>query len=281
MVASPDAPPSDTAPASRTKLLAVRPLKDLQALKRRCGIPSPVVRGARCTKDVHAAHIAHHLLALATRCAGGAAAARELIVGVDIGVAHLAHAAIELRPDTQVPLLRAWDVRPIDNMALTYNPVRLARSVDALVAAVSSCANPDRDCGNTRDLNVVLAVEHQQFRPMISRAMPLIRCAAVEAMVVSAAVARRFEVFSVSAQTVGNHYSLGKSDKKKAAVVKAYTIIDQMDRMQVTDDLKTRFFSAKKKDDLADALLTAFASVEWRKNSLNELRILESEGMFR
>ncbi|KAJ3112467.1 hypothetical protein HK100_002322 [Physocladia obscura] len=291
--------------------LAGLPLRLLQETRRQCGIG-----GSGTTKAALAERIADHLALLDGHGGSGSsnvdAASRSggAVVGVDVGVTHLASARIaanQTQPSdttttTQLPLLTAWSLHAVDDMALSYSPVRLASRLNSFLCSTINPSNNPSKISNSlseqkhgkrvldsskklllqQDLNLLppadfLAIEHQQFRPFAAHAMPIVRCAAVEAMLVGIASALNIFTYSVSAKAVADWHGIVDSGraKKLATVEKVLAIIAKGDRVIVPEHLKSVFLGSKKKDDLADALLIAVAAFEWRNNSLKELSRLK------
>lgn len=236
---------------------------ELRAISIKCGLPSTVSR----------AHQLEALKSFYIEEVSKFPVRPGPILSMDLGLCNLAACVVEPvegESTEMAPIYRILNWNKFDlKLPEIYNPLRYAETVKSFV---------EKDLLSSFRGDHVF-IERQRHRSGSNSAVLeiIMRLAILEAQL-HCFLSGKFEaIVPVNPGSVARYFDLptGK-DKKSAAVLLAKDLI-QKECVLVPSSLKSYFLGQKKQDDLADSLLQAVASLEFRRNCRSFFDKLEME----
>ncbi len=193
------------------------------------------------------------------------------ILSMDLGLCNLAVCEIEV-VDPKARLYKILDWNKFDlGLPETYNPLKYAETVKKFV---------ENDLLGTFNGHQIF-IERQRHRSGSNSAVleTIMRLAILEAQL-HCYLSEKYHTIPVNPGSVAKFFKLptGK-DKKSAAVVLVKEMLKKGHVLSRSSALESYFLAQKKQDDLADSLLQAIASLEFRKNCCEFIEYYEIESV--
>lgn len=215
----------------------------------KCGLPSALsrVRQLDALKSFYNEHVLNFPF-------------NQPILSLDLGLKNLA--ACEIAPipteDSKYKILN-WNKFDL-GLPEIYNPQKYSETVKKFVE--NELKIPDGQ---------VIFIERQRHRSGSNSAVleTIIRLAILEGQLYCH-LGNNFRTISVNPGSVAKYFELPTGKEKKSAAVSVVKNLLKSGRILFDDSWMEGFFlGQKKQDDLADSLLQAIASIEFRKNCRN------------
>jgi hypothetical protein len=181
------------------------------------------------------------------------------ILSMDLGLCNLATCeVIEVEESKSVYKILNWNKFDL-KLPEVYNPLKYAETVKNFV---------ENDL--LKDFNgEKVFIERQRYRSGSNSAVleTIMRLAILEAQLHCFLNEKvKVETIPVNPGSIARYFNLPTGKEKKSAAVKVVKELLKTERVLVSPSIEIFFLNQKKQDDLADSLLQAIASLEFRKN---------------
>lgn len=178
------------------------------------------------------------------------------ILSMDLGLCNLAACEIEEVEESQIYRILNWNKFDL-KLPEVYNPLKYAETVKKFV---------ETDLLNSFKGEKIF-IERQRHRSGSNSAVleTIMRLAILEAQL-HCFLTEKYETFTVNPGSVARFFNLPTGKEKKSAAVSVVKELLRTERVLLNPSIETYFLKQKKQDDLADSLLQAIASLEFRKN---------------
>lgn len=231
---------------SRPHTTAMFSLKEIQAVSVKCGLPSALsrIRQFEALKSFYNEQVLNFSFT-------------EPILSLDLGLKNLA--ACEIAPipsDESKYKILNWNKFDL-GLPEIYNPQKYSEIVKKFVETELKF----------NDGNLIF-IERQRHRSGSNFAVleTIIRLAILEGQLYCH-LGNNFKTISVNPGSVAKYFELPTGKEKKPAAVSVVKSLLKSGRILFEDpSIEKYFLEQKKQDDLADSLLQAIASMEFRKN---------------
>ncbi len=182
------------------------------------------------------------------------------VLSMDLGLCNLAACEVEAietsKSEPTIYRILNWNKFDL-KLPAVYNPLKYAETVKRFV---------ENDLLSTFRGEKVF-IERQRHRSGSNSAVleTIMRLAILEAQL-HCFLNEKLETVPVNPGTVAKFFELPTGKEKKSAAVKIVKELLKSERVVSSPTLETYFLKQSKQDDLADSLLQAIASLEFRKN---------------
>lgn len=230
-------------------------LKEIQAISVKCGLPSalPRVRQLDALKSFYNEQVLNFSF-------------NNPILSLDLGLKNLA--ACEIAPIPSEEPAAKYKILNWNKFDLglpeIYNPQKYSEIVKEFVEKEFKGKNSGK----------VIFIERQRHRSGSNSAIfeTIIRLAILEGQLYCH-LGNNFRTISVNPGSVAKYFELPTGKEKKSAAVSVVKNLLKSGRIVFENSKIEGFFlEQKKQDDLADSLLQAIASIEFRKNCHNFMK---------
>lgn len=229
--------------------------KELREISIKCGLPSTVSR-ARQLEALKSFYTEEVCKFPVVNCGP--------ILSMDLGLCNLAACELEQviegeHMDSKQPRYRILNWNKFDlNLPEIYNPLRYAETVKEFV---------EKDLLSSFKGKHVF-IERQRHRSGSNSAVLeiIMRLAILEAQLHCFLYGKFESIVPVNPGSIARYFDLPTGKEKKSAAVLIAKDLLQKERVLAPENLKAFFLGQKKQDDLADSLLQAVASMEFRRN---------------
>lgn len=193
------------------------------------------------------------------------------IISIDLGLCNLAACEIiEMEESKSIYKILNWNKFDL-KLPDIYNPLKYAETVKKFVEK-----DLLKDFKGER-----VFIERQRHRSGSNSAVleTIMRLAIVEAQL-HCFLNEKVETVPVNSSSVAKFFNLPIGKEKKSAAVKVVKELLKTERVLTNPSIEMLFLKERKQDDLADSLLQAIASLEFRKNCreyIKKLNLMENE----
>lgn len=191
------------------------------------------------------------------------------VLSMDLGLCNLA--ACEIEPvesdDSTIYRILKWNKYDL-GLPEVYNPLRYAETVKNFT---------EKELLNSFSGKYIF-IERQRHRSGSNIAIceTIVRLAILEAQLHCLLSQKNFQTIPVVPASVAKFFDLPKGKgKKSGAVGLVKEMLKSQRNLLLDESLENLFLKQKKQDDMADCLLQAIASLEFRKNCREFIKKLE------
>lgn len=222
-------------------------LKELQSISVKCGLPSalPRARQLEALKSFYNEEVLGFPF-------------DKPILSLDLGLKNLA--ACEIAPIPNGPKYKILHWNKFDlGLPEIYNPQKYSETVKKFV---------ENELKSKAEKGKMIFIERQRHRSGSNSAVleTIMRLAILEGQLYCF-LGENFKTVSVNPGSVAKYFNLPTGKEKKSAAVLLVKDLLKSGRIIPADPKIEEFFlEQKKQDDLADSLLQAIASIEFRRN---------------
>ena len=221
-------------------------LKELQAISVKCGLPSTVSR----TRQLEALSKFYREEVIKFPIGP------QSVLSMDLGLCNLAACELEV-VDSERYRIVSWNKFNL-GLPEIYNPLKYAENIKSFVEKDLLSAFKGRH----------IFIERQRHRSGSNSAVleTIMRLAILEAQL-HCYLSEKYETVPINPGSVAKYFNLPVGrEKKSAAVYQVKEMLKLGQNLTCPAELQSYFLGQKKQDDLADSLLQAIASVQFRKN---------------